>query len=115
MNLEGVLQAFEGLTSRNLNRMRREDAGDPRLGRQATNQRRGWDSNPRGGLAPPTRFPVALLKPLGHLSGSPRVLARLARGRGYATSKTGAGAIAACGCLLYTSPSPRDGLIARLP
>ncbi len=33
-------------------------------------ERRGWDSNPRGGLTPPTRFPVALLKPLGHLSGS---------------------------------------------
>ena len=33
-------------------------------------KRRGWDSNPRGGLTPPTRFPVALLKPLGHLSGS---------------------------------------------
>src|SRR4051794_6893852 len=32
-------------------------------------QRRGRDSNPRGGLTPPTRFPVALLKPLGHLSG----------------------------------------------
>ena len=32
-------------------------------------KRRGWDSNPRGGLTPPTRFPVALLKPLGHLSG----------------------------------------------
>ena len=31
-------------------------------------ERRGWDSNPRGGLTPPTRFPVALLKPLGHLS-----------------------------------------------
>ena len=31
-------------------------------------QRRGRDSNPRGRLTPPTRFPVALLKPLGHLS-----------------------------------------------
>jgi hypothetical protein len=31
-------------------------------------ERRGWDSNPRGGN-PPTRFPSALLKPLGHLSG----------------------------------------------
>ena len=35
-------------------------------------ERRGWDSNPRGGLTPPTRFPVALLKPLGHLSGFPQ-------------------------------------------
>src|SRR3954454_3467131 len=39
---------------------------------QATNarllQRRGRDSNPRGGSTPPTRFPIALLKPLGHLS-----------------------------------------------
>ena len=25
--------------------------------------RRGWDSNPRGRSSPPTRFPVALLKP----------------------------------------------------
>ena len=31
-------------------------------------ERRGRDSNPRGRLSPPTRFPVALLKPLGHLS-----------------------------------------------
>src|SRR3954451_11388194 len=31
-------------------------------------QRRGRDSNPRGRSSPPTRFPVALLKPLGHLS-----------------------------------------------
>jgi hypothetical protein len=39
--------------------------------------RRGWDSNPRGGLTPPTRFPVALLKPLGHLSGTPSLEAEL--------------------------------------
>src|SRR5918997_5431680 len=26
-------------------------------------KRRGWDSNPRDGLTPPTRFPVALLRP----------------------------------------------------
>jgi hypothetical protein len=32
-------------------------------------ERRGRDSNPRGSYKPPTRFPVALLKPLGHLSG----------------------------------------------
>ena len=56
-------------------------SSSPRRGRQlgaSTDfQRRGWDSNPRGGLTPPTRFPVALLKPLGHLSGvSARVLAR---------------------------------------
>ena len=36
--------------------------------RRGPRERRGWDSNPRGGLTPPTRFPVALLKPLGHLS-----------------------------------------------
>jgi hypothetical protein len=42
-------------------------------------ERRGWDSNPRGRLTPPTRFPVALLKPLGHLSGDSRVLARSVR------------------------------------
>ena len=29
------------------------------------------DSNPRDGSTPPTRFPIALLKPLGHLSGCP--------------------------------------------
>src|SRR5919199_5909154 len=26
-------------------------------------KRRGWDSNPRDGSTPPTRFPVALLRP----------------------------------------------------
>src|SRR5215212_9518047 len=26
-------------------------------------KRRGWDSNPRDGLTPPTRFPIALLRP----------------------------------------------------
>jgi hypothetical protein len=30
---------------------------------QMTGKRRGWDSNPRDGLTPPTRFPVALLRP----------------------------------------------------
>src|SRR3954451_25165118 len=34
----------------------------------AAGERRGRDSNPRGRLTPPTRFPIALLKPLGHLS-----------------------------------------------
>src|SRR3954469_20075046 len=42
-------------------------------------QRRGRDANPRGGSTPPTRFPVALLKPLGHLSVPP---ARVAPGEG---------------------------------
>jgi hypothetical protein len=27
------------------------------------NERRGWDSNPRDGSTPPTRFPIALLRP----------------------------------------------------
>ena len=27
----------------------------------------------------------------------------------------GAGWLAACACLLYTSPSPRDGLLSRMP
>ena len=26
-------------------------------------KRRGWDSNPRDDLTPPTRFPIALLRP----------------------------------------------------
>ena len=30
---------------------------------QIQEKRRGWDSNPRDGLTPPTRFPVALLRP----------------------------------------------------
>src|SRR3954465_9068698 len=38
-------------------------------------ERRGRDSNPRGRSTPPTRFPVALLKPLGHLSVSARSVA----------------------------------------
>jgi hypothetical protein len=33
-------------------------------------RRSGRDSNPRGRLTPPTRFPVALLQPLGHHSRS---------------------------------------------
>ena len=32
--------------------------------------RRERDSNPRGGVCPPTRFPIVLLRPLGHLSVS---------------------------------------------
>jgi hypothetical protein len=30
---------------------------------QQKDKRRGWDSNPRDGFKPPTRFPVALLRP----------------------------------------------------
>src|SRR6187200_835194 len=45
-------------------------------------ERRGWDSNPRGGLTPPTRFPIALLKPLGHLSGFPQGIGALAAATG---------------------------------
>src|SRR5438270_2653537 len=41
-------------------------------GRTRSWRRRGRDSNPRGRSTPPTRFPVALLKPLGHLSVSTR-------------------------------------------
>ena len=35
--------------------------------------------------------------------------ALLARGRAYAQSRM------VCNCLLYTSPSPRDGLLSRMP
>src|SRR3954465_10791155 len=49
-------------------------------------ERRGWDSNPRGGLTPPTRFPIALLKPLGHLSGHPTGYWLLSRGGPRRTS-----------------------------
>src|SRR3954447_7729021 len=40
-------------------------------------QRRGRDSNPRSRVDPLTRFPVALLKPLGHLSQRPEVCHRV--------------------------------------
>src|SRR5215204_5303762 len=30
---------------------------------QTKKKRRGWDSNPRDGLTPPTRLPIALLRP----------------------------------------------------
>src|SRR5215204_1779080 len=30
---------------------------------KTTMKRRGWDSNPRDDLTPPTRFPIALLRP----------------------------------------------------
>src|SRR5215210_4706781 len=35
----------------------------PRFTCKQEEKRRGWDSNPRDGLTPPTRFPVALLRP----------------------------------------------------
>src|SRR5215213_6442071 len=35
----------------------------PRFARKRKEMRRGWDSNPRDGFKPPTRFPVALLRP----------------------------------------------------
>src|SRR5919199_2087494 len=42
-------------------------------------KRRGWDSNPRDGSTPPTRFPVALLRPTRTPLRTPRVyqMARL--------------------------------------
>src|SRR5215208_1115883 len=38
-------------------------AGLPRITCKQEEKRRGWDSNPRDGLTPPTRFPIALLRP----------------------------------------------------
>src|SRR5215210_3996215 len=35
----------------------------PILRLQMGEKRRGWDSNPRDGSTPPTRFPIALLRP----------------------------------------------------
>src|SRR5215217_1574024 len=38
-------------------------AGLPLFTCKTRRKRRGWDSNPRDGSTPPTRFPVALLRP----------------------------------------------------
>src|SRR5215216_2354664 len=38
-------------------------AGLPRFTCKRRKKRRGWDSNPRDGSTPPTRFPIALLRP----------------------------------------------------
>src|SRR5918993_3586825 len=38
-------------------------AGFPRFTCKWREKRRGWDSNPRDDLTPPTRFPIALLRP----------------------------------------------------
>src|SRR5215211_5594058 len=38
-------------------------AGLPRITCKQEEKRRGWDSNPRDGSTPPTRFPIALLRP----------------------------------------------------
>src|SRR3712207_752674 len=35
----------------------------PRFTCKQREKRRGWDSNPRDGLTPSTRFPIALLRP----------------------------------------------------
>jgi hypothetical protein len=45
-----------------------DEGRSPALG--SHRRRSGRDSNPRGRLTPPTRFPVALLQPLGHHSRS---------------------------------------------
>ncbi len=52
--------------------------GRCRPDRRVAVERSGRDSNPRDGLTPPTRFPVALLQPLGHHS---RPFRSIARGR----------------------------------
>ncbi len=68
--------------------------------------RRGWDSNPRGRLTPPTRFPVALLKPTRTpLRGasrravpeSGRTVYDRARGGGTAVGLRGSCRISLCG------------------
>jgi hypothetical protein len=38
-------------------------AGSLEYSLQTRKKRRGWDSNPRDDLTPPTRFPIALLRP----------------------------------------------------
>jgi hypothetical protein len=65
------LRGADGMKPANKRRKRGHDGAD-RRGFAGKTQRRGGDSNPRTRLTPVTRFPVAPVQPLRHLSGGRR-------------------------------------------
>src|SRR3954467_13631867 len=65
--LRGASRTTHGPPARDAGRPARAGGREPAWLREPR-QRRGRDSNPRSRVDPLTGFPVALLKPLGHLS-----------------------------------------------
>ena len=68
----------------------------------------------------PTPVPETVLKamgrhPIGHRSGEFQAIVRRTTEQLKWLHQTGSDVLVITGCLLYTSPSPRDATLSRMP